>query len=277
MQQQFPDVFATVLGQDLQLSSFYSASGKSVKPAQGVSKRVSESTIIQTLEVHPPAPLPPLSPQLQLPPMRRVVKLLVTPHATVSLLVAVAILNMVIWVLELTKSEVTRNSEVTDAALVLEVTRLQGSLWGTFVYLWLLVTLIQLCSHAVYLYTPTDICISGMHLGLVVCTVLLPRHLFTQWEFLAPLICAVLAVYQGKMFCLVYAHVKRRRVFYGCGLVLTVIPLIQLIRVDSSIDSMSHLTWSAISVGVLYGFALINSRGAVVVDLTIGTSPLVAD
>jgi hypothetical protein len=53
------------------------------------------------------------------------------------------------------------------------------------------------------------------------------------------------------------------------------VSMIQLVQIDYSNEDMTvaRCMWSAISIYTLYGFAFANSKGAVLVDVTVGASP----
>jgi hypothetical protein len=57
--------------------------------------------------------------------------------------------------------------------------------------------------------------------------------------------------------------------------VLVFLPMIQLIQINAEREDtmFTSFVWSIISIYTLYGFAIANNKGAVLVDVTIGASP----
>ena len=194
-----------------------------------------------------------------LPPLRRVVKCAIQPTSTTLVVVAFMVITAVLCV-----------TVPVDTAPIL------GTLWGSFLHTWVLVAILQVVSHSVYLCTPVEMFCSLAHL-LVVATsaVMIPTTLFAQWLWLAPCLCIVIVTHQSQLLCLVYSHVSNQWAYALAGSSLVLLPMIQLIQIDSTKEDMklASFVWSIISIYVLYMFAIVNNKGAVLVDVTIGASP----
>jgi len=158
-----------------------------------------------------------------------------------------------------------------------------GFFWGTFLYLWVLVTFIQWVVCSVYVCNPVGMLCSIVDMCVVIVASLIPRDLFAQQAWLGPLLCAVFVSHQGHMFWLVYAHISNRSMCIVALVLGVLLPLTQLfyspgeLSPDSNTTpgmSVGDLTVSVISVAILYTAAVFNCYGAVVVDVTIGVSPL---
>ena len=194
-----------------------------------------------------------------LPPMRRVVKNSIQASHMALAIATLAVLNTVVFM-------------VVPA----ETSPPMSTLWGSFLNIWSLITIVQLISHSVYLCTPVAIIGSLIHLAVVmISAVLIPRPLFTHWVWLAPCLCTVIVAHQSQLICLVYTHVHKQWIFVLIGCVFVLVSMIQLVQIDYSNEDMTvaRCMWSAISIYTLYGFAFANSKGAVLVDVTVGASP----
>jgi hypothetical protein len=194
-----------------------------------------------------------------LPPLRRVVKFAIQPHVVTIGVAVCAALNTVL-------------SVVTPST----VTPPLGTTWGCFLYLWLLITLVQFVTHSVYLCTSTARFVSVLHMAVVaLSTVLLPRSMFARSLWIAPCLCTVLVSYQCYIFCLVYTNLHNAWVYVVAGVLFVLTPMTQLISIGVADDTALSVAtlWSAISIYTLYAFALANSRKAVLVDVIVGTSP----
>jgi hypothetical protein len=286
----FPDVFQ-VSRTDLQFSSFYETSRSSRKqtnpeqhtpPKQPIFKEQSIPRATGTLDkpVETCAGVANASNEkirCVLPPMRRVVKLSVSPRVISWGVACVAVVNVLACL------QGVRGGATEPVAYVF---------WGTFCYLWLLVSLVQTITHAVYVCTPLGLFCSMAHLGVVTVAGLVPRGLFVSphWAWwLAPSLCVVCVSHQCHMMWLVYAHALHRKLYIGFMVLGTVLPLTQVLHATpvstedaggtggvSLSDTTTHnLTWSSISIAVLYGAAFFNCREAAAVDIAIVTSPFV--
>ena len=276
----FPDVFAytTSSKPDLQLSSFYFKSAPippSVTPQPH--KFSTNSSTKQSLLTYLPhsqytpdgleldsgsassvisnTPVKPL----QLPPSRRVVKLTIVPSVATSAVGGAMVLNVVLCILT-----------------PLSVSTVLETLWGSFLYLWLLVTFLQLISHSVYMCTSTAIAFNLFHMLFVAATaVIVPRSLFAQWLWLEACLSVVIAVHQCQLSILVYTHVKHIHLYATLAFLLAMIPMAQLVQLDPSKEETfaSGYMYSVFTISTLYVLALSNSRGAVIVEATIGACP----
>jgi hypothetical protein len=193
------------------------------------------------------------------PPLRRVVKFSIQPHVATIGVALCALMNTILCIV-----------------FPSTITPLLGTQWGSFLYLWLLITIMQLVTHSVYLCTPTARFASVLHLSTVALSaVLLPRSMFARYLWIAPCLCIVLVSYQVYIFCLVYTPLHNAWMYAFVGSLLVLFPMTQLPRIDTH-DTVLYGTasvWSAISIFTLYAFALANSRKAVLVDVIVGTSP----
>ena len=195
-----------------------------------------------------------------LPPMRRVVKFALSSTHTTLLVAVLVTVNTVMCVLVPT-----------------EITPVLGTLWGGFLHIWMLITVLQLLSHSVYMCTTLEIIASLAHLSVIsICTILIPRSLFAKYLWLAPCLCTVIVTHQSQLFCLVYTHLQNQWIYALIGSICTMVPMIFLIQADASDqDSISsNFILSVISVYTLYGFAFANSKGCVLIDVTVGASPI---
>ena len=260
----FPDVFTytTTSKQDLQLSSFYF---KSVPKTPGVTqlpppphlqytpdRLLLDSGSVGSVNTSPVRPL-------QLPPSRRVVKLTIVPTVAAFAVGAAMALNAVLCL-----------------TIPLDISPLLASMWGGFLYLWLLVTFMQLVSHSVYMCTSTAVASTLFHLLVVVATaVLIPRSLFARWFWIEASLSVVLASHQCLLSVLVYTHVTNIKLYTSAVFLLALTPMTQLVQMDPSNEETltAGYVYSVITIITLYGFALSNSRGAVLVDATIGACP----
>jgi hypothetical protein len=198
--------------------------------------------------------------QAMLHAVRRVVKITVTPAISAGALCVCVSLNTLVCVV------------VPEG-----VAPVMATLWGTFSHLWLLVTMLQLMTHSVYLYTTPGHVLGALHLATVVSTaVLLPSSLFARWLWLAPSLCVVVVAYQAYVFCLVYAqYIHQPWMYASIAGALTLLPMTQLAQIITVDDDtrLSCCLWSALSLCMIYAFALVNCRGSSPVDVTIGTNP----
>ena len=200
------------------------------------------------------------APPVNIPPLRRVVKLMVTSRVTTAAVAFYFALN-------------------TFLILVIpeSITPRLGTLWGSFLYLWLLITITQMFSHAVYLCSEISVVSSVINLFLVSASaLLLPRSLFVRWPFLAPCMSFCFLVYQCHLFCLVYSHLRRRFVYIVPICIVALLPMTQIIRepIDLSKDITMYTMYSMMTTGALYALALTNNYKSETVDISIGTSPL---
>ena len=191
--------------------------------------------------------------------MRRVVKFAISPDVMAFLIGVCIAINTVLCLL-----------------IPYNITPTMETLWGSFLHMWLLISIGQMISHSVYLCTPVSIFGSGVHMTvLITSAVLVPRSLFSKWLWLVPSLCTVFVSYQFYLVCVVYTHVHARWMYALGGVLLVLLPMTQLTQIDiNSEDTMvTSCMWSCISIFTLYMFAIANSRGAVLVDVTIGASP----
>jgi hypothetical protein len=196
---------------------------------------------------------------ITLPPLRRVVKITIAPHIVALAIGCCAALNTVLCLV-----------------VPQSITPLMGTQWGVFLYLWLLITMMQLVTHSVYLCTPSAVYGSLLHLFLVTTSaILLPRSLFSRWLWLAPCLCTIIITHQIHLFFLVYTQLPNQWLYAGSGAVLVLLAMTQLLQADTVTDDTlpTCVVWSAVAMYTLYGFALANSRAAVLVDVTVGASP----
>ena len=194
-----------------------------------------------------------------LPPSRRVVKCAIPYTSTTLLVVTFMIINTVLCM----------TVPVSTAPIL-------GTLWGSFLNIWAIVTILQIISHSIYLCTPTEIFCSLAHLFVVLTsTVLIPTVLFAQWLWLAPCLSIVIVAHQSQLFCLVYSSVRNQWIYALAGSTVVLISMIQLVQIDPTKEDMqlASFVWSLVSIYTLYGFAIANNKGAVLVDVTIGASP----
>jgi hypothetical protein len=271
----FTDVFSyPVSKQQIQMTSFYDNVRTQVKPHQyphafghtapappmkAPNADIATYTTANSSTSPRPGNLNTTTTGVALPPLRRVVKLSVSPIPASLAVVSLAVINTILCMV-----------------IPTDISPIIGTLWGSFLYLWLFITMLQLISHSVYLCTPMAMLGSSIHLFVVVTAVVLtPRSLFAKWLWLAPSLCVVIVAHQSQLICLVYTHVRHQWMYAVVGCVLVLLPMTQVIQIDATEQQMISTTciWSAISIYTLYGFALANSRGAVLVDLTVGASP----
>jgi hypothetical protein len=195
-----------------------------------------------------------------LPPLRRVVKFTIHPHLVTIGVALCAVLNTALCFI-----------------VPVAITPPLGTQWGSFLYLWLLITAVQLVTHSVYLCTPAARFASFAHLTVVALSaVLLPRSLFALYMWIAPCLCAVVLSYQSYLFFIVYTNLQNSWVYVSAGAVFVLGPMTQLVQLDpdnSMVTPYTATLWSAISIYTLYAFALACSRKSVLVDVIVGTSP----
>ena len=194
-----------------------------------------------------------------LPPLRRVVKCSISSGPSTLLIVAFATTNTILC-----------------AIIPVSTTPLMGTLWGSFLSIWSLITILQLVLHSVYLCNPVAMVGSFVHLCVVVVSAIaIPRSLFSEWLWVAPCLCTIMVAHQSQLICLVYSHIHNQWIYAVAATLCVMIPMVQLIQIDSTQDDMvfASFVWSIISVYTLYGFAIANAKGAVLVDITVGASP----
>jgi hypothetical protein len=194
-----------------------------------------------------------------LPPMKRVVKCAISSTHSTFIISTLAVVHTLICL-------------VTPV----DTSPLMATIWGSFLHIWLIVTILQMISHSVYLCTPITMIGSFVHLSIVmVSAISIPALLFAEHLWLAPCLCIVIVTHQSLLLCLVYTQEKKIWIYALVGCVAVIIPMIQLVQIDSSNEDMfvASFMWSAMSIFILYGFAFANSKGAVLVDVTVGASP----
>jgi hypothetical protein len=272
-EQMFPDVFAytNTSKQDLQMSSFYfKSTPPSPKPCAASSKNQAPLSYTPHPQYTPDrlvfdkggacsaTTTTPVKP-VQLPPSRRVVKLtIVPPVATLAVGVCLA-LNVVLCLL-----------------VPAGMSPILATMWGSFLYLWLLVTFMQLVSHSVYMCTHTAVAFTLFHLLVVVATaVLIPRSLFARWYWIEACLSVVIATHQCLLSALVYTQVTNITIYIISVFLLALGPMTQLVQLDPSNEETFHTgcVYSVITISTLYVCALFNSHGAVLVDATVGACP----
>ena len=202
---------------------------------------------------------PPTAKQPVLPPLRRIVKVAITPTVVTGVVICCALLNTLICII------------VSDNGV-----SLLGTQWEIFVCLWGVVAMLQLVSHSVYLCTSFATSISLIHFAIVSATVILPaRYISTYYIWLAPCLCVLIFTHQSLLYYLVYSHTKHKLMYVAAGAVLVFTPMTQLIQIGHVSDetATSCCTLSAISIYTLYVFAAINSYGSFVVDATVAPCP----
>ena len=194
-----------------------------------------------------------------LPPMKRVVKCAISSTHSTFIISTLAVVHTLICL-------------VTPV----DTSPLMATIWGSFLHIWLIVTILQMISHSVYLCTPITMIGSFVHLSIVmVSAISIPALLFAEHLWLAPCLCIVIVTHQSLLLCLVYTQEKKIWIYALVGCVAVIIPMIQLVQIDSSNEDMvvASFMWSAMSIFILYVFAFANSKGAVLVDVTVGASP----
>jgi len=272
-EQMFPDVFAytATSKQDLQLSSFYF---KSASRAPSVTPTPPKSCNVSGMAYTPHAQYPPdrlvfesesacigntpVKP-VQLPPSRRVVKLTIVPTVAALAVGGALGLNAALCLL-----------------IPLSVSPIIATMWGSFLYLWLLITFVQLVSHSVYMCTSSTIVFTMFHLFVVVATaVLIPRSLFAKWFCIEACLSVIITSHQCLLAVLVYTHVANIKLYVTAAFMLVLSPMTQLVQLDPFKEETfaAGCIYSAITISTLYLFALYNSRGSVTVDVTIGACP----
>ena len=198
-------------------------------------------------------------PPIILPPLRRVVKFTIEPHLVTIGISLCAFINTIVCII-----------------IPSTITTPFGTQWGCFLYLWLLISIVQLVTHSVYLYTYTSRFVSLTHLTVVsLCAVLLPRSIFARCLWIAPCLCFVLVLYQGFIFCLLHTNTHGLWVYVLVGTLFVMGPMSLLIQTDSVDSNLLNTStaWSAISIYALYAFAGTNSYKTMLVDVILGASP----
>lgn len=284
----FPDVFAVSESKhELQLCSFYEKNDRARNTIKLQPKQ--KSTFI-----HAPVAHPPVSPVFEpmttlavhktaqpmghsniydntpdgitnsvqarptiLPALRRITKLTVSPFMTSILVVSCAAVNMMALCF------MPQNSFIE-------------TLWGVFLQLWFVISLVQIISHSVYVCTSLTLFLCSLHMSVISGAAILflpsqiPLHMWV-----AHCVCSVLVAYQAHLFCLVYTHIHRNWVYASFGVACVVISMSQTIvgdTVQAEGVNFSSL-WSVLCIYTLYIFAFFNNRGSAPVDLTICMSP----
>lgn len=195
----------------------------------------------------------------RLPPLRRIVKLTLSPTQTSAVVSVCAFLNTVL-----------------HFTIPSHISHVLGTQWGSFLYFWLLVTLTQLVSQSVYLCTPVAVCTSLVHLFVIVTLTAFPMwSLFVHYLWLVPCLCAVITVHQTTMFCLVYSSLKHQWMYAVVASAFVLVPSTQLLQTDpAETETLTpSVVCSVVSICTMYLFAFVNSRGGVIVDITIGQTP----
>lgn len=195
-----------------------------------------------------------------LPPPRRVVKVSVEP-----------------FVAALTVGVCTAFNTILCVVVPQNVAPLLGTQWGSFMYMWSLISVMQLITHSIYLCTPLVLFGSLLHMFVVTMSaILIPSTLFSMWLWLAPGICVVLLAQQINYFLLVYTNLHNQWLYVTAVAALVLLPMAQLVQIDTVNDETlsTAVACSAVSIYTLYGFAIANSRGSVLLDVTVGASPL---
>jgi hypothetical protein len=291
---QFPDVFVyPVSRQEMQMSSFYDQtltpatprlhlksvqknpeqcavqiSGRdttksslgSIYPSNHqIQRHTANSPAESTQSVESILPVE-TKPLATIPPTRRVVKFSVSPRTVVLGISISLILNTALCL--------TIPSTITPPL---------GTQWGSFLYFWLAISTVQLVTHSIYLCTPFARSVSLLNFVIVAFgALLLPRSSFVRCLWIAPCLCTEFLAHQIYLFSLVYLHLDNWWIYVGVGGILVLVPMTQLLQIDSNdgiVMQGSATAWSAISIYSLYAFAIANSRKAAIVDIIIGTSP----
>jgi hypothetical protein len=274
----FPEVFG-VSRTDLQLSAFYETSravrSKPTNAEQPPKPSAAVTTCAPTNSTHASA-AEKCRGVLSLPPMRRVVKLSIQPNAVAWVVGTIGVVNVLAFV-----HAVSMGHGAVAVAVVGQ--QPAGVFWGLFLYLWTLVACIQLVVCSVYICTPFAVICVMSNLVVVLGASLIHGDLFSH-IWVAPALCTVFVSHQCHLMWLVRAQSPSRKLYIAVAVGATLLPLTQLFRdpaevsaIDASAPagiSTRDLTFSAMSMAALYMTALFNCSGAVVVDLTIGTSPL---
>jgi len=277
----FPDVFSYPESRhEIQLSSFYEKPRAQVKPSEKTAQYIhsfgnpqptpqSKSIIVDTMQTggaQSNGPSTSIGSSngsgnniVVLPPSRKVVKCIIQSTSTTLLVIIFMITNTVL----------TMTVPVSTAPVL-------GTLWGSFLDIWVLITILQMISHSVYLCTQTEIFCSLAHLFIVLTSsVLIPKELFAQCLWLPPCICIIIVAHQSQLFFLVYSHLRYHWIYVIAGSTVLLVSMIQLVQIDPTKEDMqlASFVWSLVCIYVLYGFAIANNKGAVTVDVTIGASP----
>ena len=222
----FPDVFAytTTSKQDLQLSLFYDKQPPKTTSTSLMSLKGGASTDVDSksecLDVGSTAGCLKMP---QMPPSRRVVKLMIVPKFTSLIVGGGMALNAVLCLL-----------------IPLNISPLLATMWGGFVGLWLLVSFLQLVSHSVYLCTRRAVSLSLIHFFVVaMIAVLVPHSLFTRWLWVQACLSTVIASHQGLIFVLVYSHMRNCKLYATAICVLALTPMTQQVRLDPTNEETS--------------------------------------
>jgi len=240
-------------------SSPYNSSATVVPSANVVTSVASVASTRQQHSLLPTQACQSATP-VSIPALRRVVKFMITSTMSTSMVAFYFFLNTLL-VLVVPES----------------ITPRLGTLWGSFLYLWLLITITQMISHAVYMCSDVSIISSFINIFLVsTSALLLPRSLFMRWSLLAPCMSFLFLIHQCHLFCLVYSHLRRRFVYIVVICIITLLPTTQITQQPIEIDgSMTMYTvYSLMTIGALYGLAFTNNYKSEIVDISIGTSPL---
>jgi len=278
----FPDVFSYPPSkQEIQLSSFYEQARPQVKsiieenqfphafghttpiqqskPAVQDVKNISNSSNSGACASPGPCTVQAGNNNVVHPPMRRVVKFPISSTHTAYMVALCVVIDSILCM-----------------SIPQTITPVLGTLWGSFLQFWLLITVVQMLTHSVYLCTPIATIGSLIHFCIVLSsTILIPESLFAKSLWVAPCISLVIVAHQSQLLCLVYSHVHNQWIYAIVGSSIVLIPMTQLILTDSNETEMvfTSCIWSTISIYTLYVFAFANNRASVLVDVTVGASP----
>ena len=277
----FPDVFSYPISkQEIQLSSFYEQGRPPVKsilkenqyphafghaaPVQQTKSPIQDAKSTNNVSnssvcTAGPGVIQPGNNNVVLPPMRRVVKFHISSTHTTCVVILFVSVNSILCM-----------------SIPEHTTPILGTLWGSFVQFWLLITILQMLTHSVYLCTPLATTGSLLHFCIVLsCTILIPHSLFAHWLWVAPCLCFVIVAHQSQLLCLVYSHIHNQWIYALVGASIVLIPMTQLVLIDPAQTEMvfTSCIWSIVSIYTLYSFAFANNKAAVLVDVTVGASP----
>ena len=242
------DVFTSTPKQALQMSSFYGASQHdhargqqrshphshtkahlNLYPSYTIPLNAQVDTIIPPSSSAAPSatintttntsasPPPTLSNQSPaIPSLRKIVKNAISPAYVSGAVMCFALLNTVIPLV---------GFEDSTSLLRLE--------WEIFVYLWGIVTTMQLVAHSVYMCTSWMSSIAQLHYVVIIIVGVLPAHyVFRSILWLAPALCAVTIAYQSVLFYLIFSHATRK---WACMLLVSLfvlVPMTKLLQTD---------------------------------------------
>jgi hypothetical protein len=212
------------------------------------------STTIHTI-ASPTLPNQPLA----IPSLRKIVKSAISPTYVSGAIMCFALLNTAIPLVGVQDS-----------------TRLLHAEWEIFVYLWGIVTTMQLIAHSVYMCTSLLSSIALLHYGVVIMAGVMPTpYVFRSILWLAPAFCAVTIAYQSMLFYLIFSHAKRKWAYIIMVSLFAMVPMTKLLQTDVVETETAGVlcVYSAFSICTLYIFAAVNSYSANIVDVTIAPSP----